>query len=146
MSSKSVIDTLIELASQESEDAARALSAALQQQKQSHEKLCLLTQYKSEYAERLNLQMREGLSVQAMINFRDFLTDLERAVEQQQRVHNTDTDLVHTQQRHWQAMERKKLSYGTLAQRAQAKLAAKASKQEQKQMDEMASRSHRQSR
>jgi flagellar protein FliJ len=143
MAKPSVIDTLIELTSQKSEEAAKALSMALQQQKQSAEKLSLLTQYKSEYMVRLDKQLRDGLSVKSMVNFQNFLNDLDLAVLQQQRAHNADTDAVKTMQRNWQELERKKLSYSTLADRASAKLLAKANKQEQKLMDEMASRSHR---
>ena len=146
MAKSTVIDTLIELTSQKSEEAAKALSMALQQQKQSAEKLSLLNQYKSEYVERLNVQMREGLDVQAMVNFQNFLNDLDLAVQQQQRAHHADNHTVKTMQRNWQELERKKLSYGTLADRVNASLMAKANKQEQKLMDEMASRSHRMAR
>jgi flagellar FliJ protein len=146
MAKSTAIDTLIELTSQKSEEAAKALSMALQQQKQSGQKLSLLTQYKSEYTARLHVQMRDGLNVHAMLNFRDFLSDLELAVQQQQQVYSADTELVQTRQRYWQELERKKLSYDTLAQRAHAVQAARANKHEQKLMDELASRSHRMSR
>lgn len=146
MAKSTVIDTLIELTSQKSEEAAKALSVALQQQKQSAEKLSLLNQYKTEYMARLNMQMREGLNVQALVNFQNFLNDLDLAVQQQQRAHHADNDAVKTMQRNWQDLERKKLSYGTLADRANATLMAKTNKQEQKLMDEMASRSHRMAR
>jgi flagellar FliJ protein len=146
MAKSTVIDTLIELTSQKSEEAAKALSVALQQQKQSAEKLSLLNQYKSEYLSRLEIQMQTGVNVQTMVNFQNFLNDLDLAIQQQQRAHNSDIDAVKTMQQNWQELERKKLSYGTLANRANAKLMAKATKQDQKLMDEMASRSHRMAR
>lgn len=90
--------------------------------------------------------MRTGVNVQTMVNFQNFLNDLDLAIQQQQRAHNSDIDAVKTMQQNWQELERKKLSYGTLANRANAKLMAKATKQDQKLMDEMASRSHRMAR
>lgn len=138
-----MIDTLIELTSQKSEEAAKALSAALRQQKQSTEKLNLLSQYKNEYAEQLNAQMSQGLNVQSMANFRDFLSGLDLAVQQQHHICGLDAERVKAMQHHWQTLERKKLSYDTLAHRANAVLEAKANKYEQKLMDEMASRSYR---
>lgn len=140
MANPSVIETLIELTSQQSEEAAKRLGHATRNSEQAQEKLDLLLQYRQEYADRLQQQMSQGLNMAGYANFQSFIHGLERAIAQQTVALQQTRRQVEQERTSWQQHERKRLSYGTLVQRAQQEALRKASRYEQKQTDEQASR------
>lgn len=140
MAHPSALDTLIELAASETDEAAKQLGRAVRAADDAAQKLALLVQYRDDYAARLQSGMGSGLNATAFRNFRVFIGKLDDAITGQQEV-------VHQAQRHieiqrgvWQQSERKRLSYGTLSSRARTAALQRENKRDQKQMDEHAAR------
>ena len=140
MANPSVIETLIELTTQQSEEAAKRLGQATRQSEQAQEKLDLLQQYRQEYVDQLQAQMSNGLSVAGHANFLRFIQGLDRAISQQDAAVLQSKYLVERERDSWREHERKRLSYGTLVQRAQQEALLRANRQDQKQTDERAAR------
>ena len=144
MANPSVIETLIELTTKQSEEAAKRLGEATRQSEQAQEKLDLLQQYRQEYIDQLQRQMCIGLSVAGHANFRRFIQGIERAIAQQDAAVRQSRHLVECERNSWQEQERKRLSYGTLVVRKQQQAQRLANRQDQKQTDERAARRHSQ--
>ena len=144
MAKPSVIETLIELTMQQSEEAAKRLGQATRQSEQAQEKLDLLRQYRQEYVEQLQAQLSQGINVAGHANFLRFIQGLDRAILQQDAAVLQSQRVVERERESWREHERKRLSYGTLVQRAEQEALRRANRLDQKQTDERAARRHSQ--
>jgi flagellar FliJ protein len=140
MAKPSALDTLIELATSETDEAAKRLGGALRAAGETEERLKLLMQYRDDYTSRLHVMMSNGLSAAGYRNFQMFLDKLDEAIEGQQKIVDAAHRRVGEERSTWQASERKRMSYGTLATRAQKVEERKEALREQKQTDEVATR------
>lgn len=140
MAHPSVIETLVDLSTKQSEEAAKRLGEAIRLSEQAQQKLNLLESYREEYVAQLQHKLRQGLTVADHLNFLGFIKNLDLAVEQQTRALAASRLGVESQRSHWQLCERKRLSFDTLVQRAQQGALHKENKREQKQTDEQAAR------
>ncbi|TWI64593.1 flagellar FliJ protein [Pseudoduganella lurida] len=140
MASTSQLETLIDLASRETDDAAKRLGAALKAVNDAEEKLNMLIGYRDEYGRKFQASQQAGITPMAYRNFQAFMEKLDSAIHGQEEV------VRHTQKRGehekatWQAAERKRVSYSTLREREAARLQKVEAKRDQKAMDEHASR------
>jgi flagellar FliJ protein len=140
MATSSALDTLIELATQSTDEAAKRLGRAIRAGDDAQQKLQLLLQYRDDYASRLQEKMASGLTAAGYRNFQMFLGKLDDAINGQQRVIQDAQHRVQNERSAWQASERKRMSYDTLAARAQSAQLLKQARREQKQTDEFAAR------
>ena len=140
MANRSALDTLIELATTETEEAAKRLGMAVKAVAETESKLALLHGYREEYAARFQTSMAAGLSPMGYRNFQLFMEKLDTAVASQENVVTEARKRVEERRAAWQAGERKRMSYGTLANRALQQAQAIANKRDQKAMDEHAAR------
>jgi flagellar FliJ protein len=140
MATQSALDTLIELASLATDEAAKRLGIAIKATDKAEKKLALLQQYRDDYSARFQAKMAQGLSPMHYRNFQAFIEKLDEAiVGQLQLVHEAENGVVR-EKGAWQASERKRLSYDTLATRAIKKEQQRDNKLEQKTNDEHAAR------
>ena len=140
MATSSALDTLIELASKETDEAAKRLGRAIRNGEDAEQKLQLLFQYRDDYMERFHRNLQSGLSASGYRNFQLFLDKLDEAIKGQQRVVQDAQQRVSRERGSWQSCERKRMSYDTLATRAQKVQQLKETRREQKQTDEFAAR------
>lgn len=140
MATSSALDTLIELATTETDEAAKRLGQAVRACEDTEQKLALLLQYRDDYQARLQLGMAAGLSAMAYRNFQLFLDKLDSAIAGQQKIVDDARQRMQNERGAWQNSERKRMSYGTLAERAEKTELDKQNKREQKLMDEYATR------
>lgn len=138
--SSSALETLIELATAASDEAAQRLGRAVSAAADADKKLELLVQYRDEYGERFNQSLRQGLSPSGYQNFRNFMDKLDAAIASQQKTVAQAQLMVDNERGQLQACEKKRLSYDALATRAQKQIEQREQKRDQKQMDEFASR------
>ena len=140
MASTSQLETLIDMARTETDDAAKRLGAALKAVSDAEEKLNMLIGYRDEYSRKFQANQQAGITPMAYRNFQAFMEKLDNAIHGQEEV------VRHTQRRGelekatWQAAERKRVSYSTLRDREAAKQQKVEAKRDQKAMDEHASR------
>jgi len=140
MATSSALGTLIDLATKETDDAAKRLGVAMKGVEAAEQKLALLNQYRDDYMVRFQSNLSTGLSAMAYANYQQFIGKLDQAIQSQQLVIRDAKLRVDREQQAWQASERKRMSYGTLAERAEKAELAKENKRDQKQMDEHAAR------
>jgi flagellar FliJ protein len=136
----SQISTLIDIAVKDSDEAAKRLGKTIHAHQESEKQLSLLMQYRDDYLQRFQDGASKGISAAQYNNFQSFIGKLEYAVDGQRQLVKDAENRINLARSHWQESEKKRLSYDTLKNRAQASLQKKESKQDQKQMDEHAAR------
>lgn len=140
MTPPSAINTLIELATNETDEAAKRLGQAIGAKDEAGKKLAVLLQYRKDYAARFQSTLATGMNAQDYRNFQLFLEKLDTAITGQQRIVETAQKRIADERATWQASERKRMSYNTLANRAQQEVRRKENQLDQKQTDEHAAR------
>lgn len=134
------LDTLIELASRQSDEAAQRLGQAMRTCQDTEQKLAMLLQYREEYDSRLQAGLAAGISISGYRNFQLFLEKLDAAIAGQQRLVQDAQRRMAAQRGEWHACERKRVSFDTLATRHQQAALKKEGRRDQKMMDEFATR------
>lgn len=146
MANPSALDTLIELAQRDSDDAAKRLGAALKSVEEAQQKLQMLLGYRDDYANRLDQAQMAGITPFAYANFVAFVGKLDNAIKGQQEVLKHAKYKSDLEKATWQESERKRLSYRTLNERAAAEALKIENKRDQKMMDDHAARTVRTNR
>ena len=140
MAKRSPLTTLIELAQGKTDEATRKLGQLQTAHTSAAGKLDLLLQYRQEYMDRMQLQMQGGIPSAQLRNFQNFITTLDRAIEQQRvMTQQTDSRLMHGRT-DWQSSKRRLNSFDTLADRVRQKELYVLNKKEQRDSDERAAR------
>ena len=134
------LETLIELATNATDDAAKRLGQAIRTCQDTEQKLEMLLQYREDYYARFQAGMASGISMAGYRNFQLFLDKLDTAIAGQQKIVEDAKRRMDSERNAWQSHERKRMSYGTLAARAEKEEERKANKRDQKLMDEYATR------
>jgi flagellar FliJ protein len=140
MAKSTALDTLIELATTEKDEASKRLGNALRAASETEEKLAMLLQYRDDYTARLHSMMANGLSAAGYRNFQLFIDKLDAAIEGQQQIVAAARQRIGEERNAWQEIEKKRMSYDTLATRAQKAEERKEMRRDQKQTDEAATR------
>ena len=140
MANPSALETLIELAQKDVDEAAKRLGAALKAVDEAKQKLAMLDGFRHDYAMKLEGAQVAGMTPMAYRNFVAFMDKLDVAMNGQREVIK-HAEYKSTQEKTvWQESERKRLSYRTLHERAAAQALKAENKRDQKQMDEHAAR------
>jgi len=131
---------LMDLARRETDDAAKRLGIALKAVDEARQKHQMLVGYQAEYIKRFEAAQAAGISPMAYRNFVAFIEKLETAVKGQLEMIRHAELRSEQEKAAWQASERKRMSYSTLNDRADAAALKLENKRDQKQMDEHAAR------
>ena len=140
MATHSAINTLIELATKDSDEAAKRLGMAIRACEETEQKLALLLQYRDDYAARCQSDLSAGLTGAGYHNFRVFLEKLDSAIAGQREVIREAQKLADKARSVWQESERKRMSFGALENRAKKQAQQHETRRDQKLTDEHATR------
>lgn len=140
MAIPSALDTLIELATQQTDEAAKRLGRAIRNGEDAQQKLQLLLQYREDYLARFQTTLQAGLTTASYRNYQHFIDKLDDAIAGQQKVVQDAQRRVTRERGAWQESERTRMSYDTLATRAEKVRQLKEARRDQKQTDEYAAR------
>ncbi|NGZ84352.1 flagellar export protein FliJ [Duganella aceris] len=140
MASKAQLETLMDLARRETDDAAKRLGVALKAVDEARQKHQMLLGFREEYEKKFVAAQAAGITPMAYRNFQAFIEKLETAVRGQQDMIKHAEYRSEQEKTAWQASERKRMSYSTLNDRADADALKLENKRDQKQMDEHAAR------
>ena len=140
MATPSALHTLIDLASKETDEAAKKLGLALRISEEAEQKLQLLLQYRDDYATRSQTSQAGGISTTQFNNFQMFMLKLEHAISGQKKVAEDAKDRTLQARATWLVCEQKKKAFVTLAERAGKEAARREIWRDQKQNDEHAAR------
>jgi flagellar protein FliJ len=134
------LDTLIELAQSKTDEATRRLGQLQTAQTSAAGKLDMLLQYRQEYLDQLQVQLRAGVAAAQLRNFQHFIGTLDAAIEQQRAVTLQADSRLATGRSDWQHSKRRLTSFDTLADRVRQQALITQNKREQKENDERTSR------
>ena len=140
MSKHLPLDTLIELAQNRTDEATRVLGKLQTAQTSAAGKLEMLLQYRQEYLDQLQVQMRAGVASAQLRNFQHFIGTLDAAIEQQRAVMLQANSRLAAGRTDWQHSKRRLTSFDTLADRVRQQALITLNKREQKENDERTSR------
>ena len=140
MASRSQLETLIDLAQRDTDDAAKRLGAALAAVQAAEQQLQMLAGYRDDYAARFEARLTAGMTPVAYRNFQAFMGKLDNAIAGQQEVLRHARRRADLEKDAWQNCERKRMSYSTLDDRAQQQVQRAEARRDQKLMDEHAAR------
>jgi flagellar FliJ protein len=100
----------------------------------------MLLQYREDYAARFQSNLSAGMSPADYRNFQLFMQKLDTAIAGQEQIVAATQRRITQEQAAWRENERKKISFDTLATRAEKEVLRKEDKRLQKAMDEHAAR------
>ena len=140
MATPSALETLIELATSATDEAAKRLGNAIRATDKAEKKLALLQQYRADYSARFQAKMAQGVSPMDYRNFQAFIDKLDAAIDGQQQLVKDAENGVVREKGAWQASERKRMSFDTLANRAVKAEQKRDNQRDQKLNDEHAAR------
>ncbi|ARP86930.1 flagellar export protein FliJ [Bordetella genomosp. 9] len=140
MPSQLPLDTLIGLAKDQTDEAARRLGGLHTARANAERQLSMLHDYRADYLQRMQQAMMSGMSAADCHNYQRFIATLDDAIEQQRAVlQQADTHLEEGKLR-WREERRKLNSFDALAQRQQRIEAREDARREQRLNDEYAAR------
>jgi flagellar FliJ protein len=140
MTQASALDSLIEYARSQRDDALARFAASVSTSRALRDRLALLVNYRSEYAARLAATVREGLTAEQLRGFRLFLDKLDLAIAQQQLAMHSQSEQHLRRRADWAQRESRLQGYATLRDRRRAESAGRSRRDEQRGSDEHAGR------
>jgi flagellar protein FliJ len=138
MTQNNSMQLLVEISGLAADRAAQGLASANRELDQARGRLELLSRFQGEYQTRFAQALTAGTDVNAIANYRAFLAQLGRAVEEQRRIVAQFDASRGVSERDWRSKQHRVKSFELLVQRAQAEQAQVAARSEQRQTDERA--------
>ena len=142
MTNAFTLKTLLDLAQDKSDAAATRLGRLNLQAQSAEQKLQLLIEYRREYEHNFQELSKTGVDQAKWLNFRAFMVKLDTAISEQEKTVSNSQNRVQLGRTDWHAEQHKLKTYDTLSQRHRAAEIKRASKIEQRDQDELSSKSH----
>lgn len=134
--SQSQLEMLTDLAQRARDEAGQTLAQERQSAQQTDARIQALSRYRTEYSERFQTAMREGIDPASMYNYQRFLASLDAALERARQALEEQHKRVEKSQENWRQQQRKVSSYDTLTERRLREEQKQQNRQEQKSNDE----------
>ncbi|MGB4466898.1 MAG: flagellar export protein FliJ [Azovibrio sp.] len=140
MSQKFTLQPLLELMRERTDEASRRLGEVIAVEQSARSKLQLLLDYRSEYVQRFQEAQVQGLTLQVWQNYQAFLNKIDDAIRQQTAQVEASAQNTAAAQQYWQTQNTRLKAIDTLSARHDRKVQYQENRQEQKLLDEFASR------
>ena len=137
------LQPLLDLANTRMDEAAKKLGELISGENECQRKLELLENYRAEYQERFQEAARNGIGPDAWRNFSEFIARIDQAIAAQRAAVAESRQATIGGQQTWLAQRNKVKAFDTLSQRHQAQQVRREQREEQRQSDEHAAKSHR---
>lgn len=134
------IKTLIDLAQNDVDAAAKQLGRVQRERSDVQAQLESLVRYRDEYHANFSASAQNGMPAGNWRNFQAFIDTLDAAIEQQRRLLAAATSRVEAAKPEWQRQKQKLGSYEVLQARGDAAEARLAARREQRDADEHAAK------
>jgi flagellar FliJ protein len=134
------IQTLIDLAQNDVDAAAKQLGRVQRERADVQAQLDALVRYRDEYHANFSASAQAGMPAGSWRNFQAFIDTLDSAIEQQRRLLAAATSRVEAAKPEWQRQKQKLGSYEVLQARGDAEQARLAARREQRDADEHAAK------
>ncbi|RKR06099.1 flagellar FliJ protein [Kushneria sinocarnis] len=136
----SSLDTLVELAREHRDGAAKLLGELRSSHQRSHQQLDSLLHYRDEYRRQFEAAMANGISMAALQNYQRFMRSLDQAIDHQHQQVTRSEGRVEKGVTDWQRQQQRVNAYDVLATRRLEEERLASNRREQRQTDEFASR------
>jgi len=136
----SALTTLKDLAEKAVDDAAIRLGEMRRGCQQAEEQLKMLMDYQSEYRTNLNTDMTQGIGSQRWQNYQQFISTLEKAIDQHRQQLMQWTTKVEQALNAWREKKQRLQAWQTLQDRQISAALLAENRLDQKKMDEFAQR------
>lgn len=140
MSTPFSLQPLLEIMRERSDEATRKLGQLIAAEHNQKSRLSLLEGYRSEYAEKMQTAIQNGVSPMLLNNYREFLGRIDEAISQQRQMVEKSEQETRSGQEHWRQQNRQMKAIDTLAQRHDAREQHAEGKRDQKNQDEFSTR------
>lgn len=140
MTQNSALTTLKDLAEKAVNDAAIRLGEMRRGCQQAEEQLKMLMDYQNEYRNNLNTDMTQGIGSQRWQNYQQFISTLEKAIEQHRQQLMQWSTKVEQALSAWREKKQRLQAWQTLQDRQTAAALLAENRLDQKKMDEFAQR------
>jgi len=140
MPSQLPLDTLLDLARKNTDEAARALGRLNAERAQAEQQLALLYDYRQDYLQRLQRALQTGMAAADCHNYQRFISTLDDAIGQQNHVLRAADEHLARGRRHWQQARRRLNAFDALSQRRAQAARVTENRREQRSSDEYAAR------
>lgn len=137
MAKQNPLDTLIDLARNDADEAAKKLQLLTTERHSAKEQLSTLHVYRQDYADRLQKATLDGMSASNYHNFRQFIATLDEAISQQNRVVAQIDLKIENGKKQWYAEKRRLSSFEPLQARQKRQQAVLDNRNEQRSNDEI---------
>ncbi len=134
------IKTLIDLAQNDVDAAAKQLGRAQRDRSDVQAQLEALVRYRDEYHANFSASAQSGMPAGNWRNFQAFIDTLDAAIEQQRRLLTAATSRLEAAKPEWQRQKQKLGSYEVLQARGDAAEARLSARREQRDADEHAAK------
>jgi len=132
------LEPVVKVAENREQQAARSLGDSQSALNQAQQRLDELNKYREEYIQRFHANGAMGMSAVQMGDYRLFLSNLARAIEQQVGLVQQATAVVEQQRQQWFTRRGKVKMLGSVVSRFQADEQRIADRKEQLEQDERA--------
>ncbi|WP_413738607.1 flagellar export protein FliJ [Sodalis sp. RH21] len=140
MKSETPLDILRGRAKEDMEQAAIGLGQIRQSHQLARRQLDQLLDYETEYRQKLQQSMTDGMPSASWYNYQQFIITLETAIEQHRALLAQWTQRLQQAMQAWQLKQQRLNSFVALQSRGDRALQLKANRLDQKNMDEFAQR------
>lgn len=140
MTQNSALTTLKDLAEKAVDEAAIRLGEMRRGCQQAEEQLKMLMDYQNEYRNNLNTDMTQGIGSQRWQNYQQFISTLEKAIEQHRQQLMQWTTKVEQALNAWREKKQRLQAWQTLQDRQTTAALLAENRLDQKKMDEFAQR------
>ena len=138
----SSMKTLIDLAENEVDQQEERLQQLNTEKSKANTQLAALKEYRVDYTDRLLQASQNGVSVANYHNFYRFIGTLDQAITQQTGILEQLEIKITKQQQYWITAKQRLNAYQTLQERRDYEQAQRASRQEQRDNDELSAAMH----
>lgn len=136
MSPSKRIKPVQQVAASKERNAARIMGKARQHLAQEEAKLAQLKQYHQEYLERFQLASSQGMTSSQLQEYRAFLSKLDEAIQQQQKVVTASMANHSSHKDNWKQKHTRTQALGKVVERYHKEERQAADRAEQKESDE----------
>jgi flagellar FliJ protein len=136
------LQVMVDLAQEQVDAAQKKLAHCLAHQRQQHDKLQLLEQYRGEYEQQMMTLLQGGAQIHQLHSRTQFMQKIEQAVVQQTQATQLAAQQVAHAQTLLNAAVKRQQGFLTLQKKRQLEWQAKENKREQRDNDEYAQRSY----
>lgn len=140
MTQNSALTTLKDLAEKAVNDAAIRLGEMRRGCQQAEEQLKMLMDYQNEYRNNLNTDMTQGIGSQRWQNYQQFISTLEKAIDQHRQQLMQWSTKVEQALSAWREKKQRLQAWQTLQDRQTTAALLAENRLDQKKMDEFAQR------